>query len=49
MIDCKRGENLFHGCIQVFKILADCDILEINAGREEVEYVQKGNLLQKAL
>lgn len=46
--DCKRGENLFGGCVQVLKILADCDVLEGNAGREEAEYVGKADLWQKA-
>lgn len=41
MIDCKRGENLSGGCIQVFEILADGDVLEGKAGREEAEYVGK--------
>lgn len=48
VIDCKRGENLFGGCVQVLEILADCDVLEGNAGREEVEYVGKADLWQKA-
>lgn len=48
VVDCERGENLFGGCIQVFKILADCDVLERNAGREEVEYVGEADLWQKA-
>lgn len=37
MIDCKHWENRFHHRIQVFKILADCDVLEMNAGREKDE------------
>lgn len=34
VIDCERGENLPGGGIQVFKILADGDVLGGEAGRQ---------------